>query len=216
MRHIRWGWWLLAITLSVTIHGLLFFTLAKHKPKAFPLEEGAAELAHVRLTFLQPLPAPPVPEPEPEPEPEPDPEPEIKPKSEPKPAAKPKPKSRHKPKPAAPAAPPPVPSQRREVPEKTVSAAELRERYLASLLARIEKRKAYPMAARRRAIEGSVGVSFIVACDGSVGDINIRRGHKLSKRSAAKAVVLAQPFPQRPEKVKCPLPVIYVMAFELK
>jgi len=97
-----------------------------------------------------------------------------------------------------------------------VSKAELRDRYLAALLARIEKRKSYPKAARRRAIEGAVTVSFTVNCDGSIGEINIQKGHKLLKRSAAKAIHLAQPFPQLPVEVKCPLPVNYAMAFELQ
>jgi hypothetical protein len=46
----------------------------------------------------------------------------------------------------------------------------------------------------------------------ALSDFTISKKHHLH----AKADVLAQAFPQPPEKVKCPLPVNYVMAFELK
>ena len=38
MRLNRGGWWFLAITLSVTIHGLLFLNLSKRKLLASPIE----------------------------------------------------------------------------------------------------------------------------------------------------------------------------------
>ncbi len=248
MKTQKVGWWILAITLSVTLHVLLYLSLDRRNLRAFP--ESVSNEGHVRLSFLQPTSAPPEPDPEPEreTEPEPDPEPEQEtelepdpeleqetepepdpeleretepePDLEPMPETKPEPqrkaKTKSKPKAVAQAAPTPVPEQRPEPKEDAMTKTELRERYLASLLALIEKRKSYPRVARRRSIEGLVRVSFTVECDGSIGRLQIRKGHKLLKRSATKAIDLAQPFPQPPEEVKCPLPVDYVMAFELR
>lgn len=170
----------------------------------------------------------PIPEPEQTVEPKPTPEPKLepvpvskpKPKPEPAPKTKPKPKPKKEPKTepkqqANPLASQPPP-QRSEPKARPISAAELKQRYLAALLARIEARKSYPNAARRRAIEGEIRVSFNLACDGSVNNVEIPDGHKLLRVSAADALRLAQPFPQPPDDVDCPFSVSYAMAFELR
>ena len=70
----------------------------------------------------------------------------------------------------------------------------------------IERNKIYPLAARKRELEGDVTVSFVVQTDGSVSDI-ITEGknvNTLLKQAAAKSVSAAFP---------CPLPV--PTAFEM-
>lgn len=206
-------WWLLAISLSMLLHGLLLISFGKRKLPAAEVQESAAKLVSVRLTFLQ-LQSEPEQEPEPESEPEPEPQPEPEPKPEPKPEPQPKPIPQQEKKSVS--SPPPLPSRKVEPRVKPASSAELKQRYLASLLARIEEHKSYPGAARRRAIEGDVSVSFRIACDGSVNEIDIPSGHKLLKQAAAQALNRAQPLPQPPSGIDCPVVVSYVMAFGLR
>ena len=231
MKYRDVGWWLSAIILSILLHGLLFTTFGKLNLPAAEVQPSTAEPLRVRLTFLQPEPVPqpvpetapepePVPEPESEPEPEPLPEPKLQPRSEPQPRPKLEPKTERKPKAkvtprAAPPQPPP-PSSTPEPKSGPANAVELKQRYLASLLAKIEAHKTYSGAARRRAIQGNVDVSFQVGCDGSVSELNMPNGHKLLKSSAVQALKSAQPFPRPPPGIECPVPVSYAMAFELR
>lgn len=235
-------WWLPAIVLSLLLHALLFISFTQQRVPAAEQLQSAVALASVRLSFLQlPKPQPglkpdtmpeqepereqmtePEPIAEPEPQPEPIPEPKAKsapkPKPLPKPKSKPKAESKSEPKQQAnpPAFQPPPATQLSEPKTRPVSAAELKQRYLAALLSRIEARKSYPNAARRRAIEGRIAVSFTLACDGSVNAVEIPTGHKLLRVSAAEALQRAQPFPQPPTGVDCPFRVNYAMAFELQ
>ena len=59
----------------------------------------------------------------------------------------------------------------------------------------IEQHKIYPLAARKRALEGDVVVSFVVQTDGSVRDIVVEGGNtnSLLKQAAAKSVAAAFP-----------------------
>ena len=57
-------WWLLAISLSMLLHGLLLISFSKRKLPDAEVQESAPKPVSVRLTFLQPQS-----EPEQEPEP---------------------------------------------------------------------------------------------------------------------------------------------------
>lgn len=63
------------------------------------------------------------------------------------------------------------------------------------VIALIEQHKIYPLAARKRALEGDVVVSFVVQTDGSVRDIVVEDGNtnSLLKQAAAKSVAAAFP-----------------------
>ncbi|MEW7976043.1 MAG: TonB family protein [Candidatus Sedimenticola endophacoides] len=80
----------------------------------------------------------------------------------------------------------------------------LRERYLARLLAHIEREKFYPGAARRRGIEGEVVIDFTLGCDGRPGPVQARRGHKLLRGAATSAVERAHPLPTPPPPSTAP------------
>ncbi|WP_345975999.1 TonB family protein [Sulfurimonas sp. HSL3-7] len=67
------------------------------------------------------------------------------------------------------------------------------DRFLASLVERINRNKSYPKSARRRGIEGSVKVGFQLSSDGSVGNITLISGRKVFKKSAFEAI--AKSFP---------------------
>ncbi|OQX33834.1 MAG: hypothetical protein B0D96_10830 [Candidatus Sedimenticola endophacoides] len=108
---------------------------------------------------------------------------------------------------ATPAPPPPPPPP---------DPALLRERYLARLLAHIEREKFYPGAARRRGIEGEVVIDFTLGCDGRPGPVQARRGHKLLRGAATSAVERAHPLPTPPATLDCPLAVSYAMRFNLE
>ncbi len=83
-------------------------------------------------------------------------------------------------------------------------------------MARIEGRKYYPRSARRRRVEGTVRVSFVLTRSGRVRDLRVREGHMLLRRAASAAVQGAAPLPPPPAYIQCPLRVDYRMQFELR
>ncbi len=60
--------------------------------------------------------------------------------------------------------------------------------FIANLVERINSNKSYPNMARRRAIEGSVEVTFKILSDGDVRDIEIVTGRRVFKKSALQAI----------------------------
>lgn len=217
------GWQLLALSLSLLLH-LLFVAHWSDKMMATAaIEEQKMPPLLVQLSFQRPPP-------EPVPEVVAPPKPPVKevvksePKPKPKPKQKPKPKKKHRVKPI----PKPVVVERQPVapPEETRVAAQpppprvqsridFRQQYLAELLAKIEANKYYPTVARRRNIEGKIEVSFRLACDGEVTELKISGRHSLLRKAAGKAINAAQPLPEPPSQVECPLPVNYAMAYTL-
>ena len=101
-----------------------------------------------------------------EPEPEPKPEPETKP--EPKPEPEPEPKPEPKPK-AEKLASVPEPTETQVVVTEEQQQAELR--YLDRLRAAILQNRIYPRQARRKKQRGTVTVSFKIASDGAISQI---------------------------------------------
>lgn len=100
-------------------------------------------------------------------------------------------------------------------PPKAEPKANILEQYMAELLASIEKKKRYPALARRKNIEGRVQVHFMLTCDGQISDLDINGSHSLLRKAANKAIKAAHPFPEIPAELSCPLPITYAMAYTL-
>lgn len=65
----------------------------------------------------------------------------------------------------------------------------------ALVLRRLEERKVYPLAARKRGIEGSVFLECTILPDGSVSSLETRGAHPFLLQAAEAAVRSAVPFP---------------------
>lgn len=73
----------------------------------------------------------------------------------------------------------------------------------------IERNKVYPIVARKRGMEGTVHVSFIIESDGTPNDISILKssGFGILDRATMKLVRKAAPFPYIANRVE--VPVVY-------
>jgi TonB family protein len=60
--------------------------------------------------------------------------------------------------------------------------------FLADLIKRINSNKSYPHTARRRSVEGTVEVEFIIQADGNVKDIKLISGKRVFKESVLQAI----------------------------
>ena len=143
------------------------------------------------------------------------PKPELKskpkPKPKPKPEPKPKPKPKLEPKPIPelveknlisetledePASEPVKAEQtkNKKLPSKTNATINKdmteakKQIFLADLIKRINSNKSYPHTARRRSVEGTVEIEFMILADGNVKDIKIISGKKIFKKSATDAI----------------------------
>ncbi|MES9857603.1 MAG: TonB family protein [Sedimenticola sp.] len=230
------NWRLLAIAVSLLIHGLVASQLLNRPVRATVKTPDTAKTTHVRLTFQPP--------PQPQAVVTPKPKPKLKQETKPKPKPVPKPKQEPKPKPKPVAKPKPEPEPTQETdtqsePEEILPSPPPVERYLAApvkespptplpqqapvskdhflanLLARIEENKSYPKAARRKNLEGSIKVTFTLGCNGSVENLKASGGHKLLKRSAKQAVNASLPLPKPPTGISCPMLINYNMAYTL-
>lgn len=216
------GWRLLALSLSLLLHLALVAEWPDKTLAQAAIEQDEKPPLLVKLTFQKPLPEiiPEVISP---------PEPVVKKVIKPKPKAKPKikkkrlskPKPRQKPKPVVAETKPVTPPEETQVatqpaPMRMQPKVNLREAYLAKLLAKIEAKKHYPTIARRRNLEGKIEVSFSLSCDGKVSKLTITGPHSLLRKAAGKAIDAAQPLPEPPSQVECPMPVRYAMAYTLE
>jgi protein TonB len=89
------------------------------------------------------------------------------------------------------------------------------QRYLADLMAHIEKHKWYPTTARRRGIQGEVRITFLLMADGSIRHLEVEEGPKVLRVAAEQAVAKAEPMPMPPTAIDCPLPCEFSMRFTL-
>ncbi|SMC28995.1 protein TonB, partial [Desulfacinum hydrothermale DSM 13146] len=112
---------------------------------------------------------------------------------------------------AAPAVPPPaVAPASAGIPQGAPSGtAQARtedalQRFLAQVRRRIARHKHYPLAARRRHMEGRVTVRFAIYPDGSARGLNVVQSSGFSPldRAALEAVRKAAPFPAVPSQVR--------------
>jgi protein TonB len=212
------GWRLLALSLSLFLHIMLVAEWSDKRITQAAVKQVEKPPLQVKLTFQKPLQ-------EIIPEAVQPPEPVVKQVVKPKP--KKKPKIKKKPRRSKPIPKPVIaekkPEPPREKPPVSVSApqriqpkVDLREQYLAQLLAMIEANKHYPTIARRRNMEGKIEVSFNLSCDGKVSKLTIKGPHSLLRKAAGKAIDAAQPLPQPPSQIECPMPVHYAMAYSLE
>ena len=82
---------------------------------------------------------------------------------------------------------------------------------LAYIKEMIQKNIAYPNIARRNGWTGKVTVSFIIAHDGRVRDIEITRssGFECLDKNAVRAVERSSPFPHPPLEARIIIPILY-------
>lgn len=90
-----------------------------------------------------------------------------------------------------------------------------RQEYLRRLLGHIESNKFYPAAARRRALEAMVKISFELQADGRITNLSVTGGHKILRSAAEEAVERSLPMPKPPPEVVTPLVVNFSMAYQL-
>jgi protein TonB len=224
MSNIDLGWRFAAIVCSLLIHLLIAVEWA-HKPLiAANAPDDALTPLFVQLNFPQPKTESVMPVVEPQKVVEKEIPQEPKPQPKPKPKPKPKPQTKPIIKPVEELA---ETSEEPEVPQETVAAlpppaaasqrnADLRDAYLARLMAEIEKNKFYPSIARRRNLQGMVHVKFRLGCEGEVEELDISGEHNLLRKAASKAVEDSLPLPERPPEIECPLLINYAMAYTLE
>ena len=69
--------------------------------------------------------------------------------------------------------------------------------YLALIMGRLEKNKIYPLAVRKRGIEGDIMAAFTIRQDGTVSDMRLvdPSGHRFLAQAAFETIRSASPFP---------------------
>jgi len=91
-----------------------------------------------------------------------------------------------------------------------------RKAYLSRLLAHIEAFKFYPSAARRRAIEGKLEVTFLLRDGGDYDQLSINGGKAVLQRAVRQALVDAQPFPEPPTSMQINQRIAFSMNYQLE
>lgn len=83
--------------------------------------------------------------------------------------------------------------------------------YIKALL---QKNLKYPPIARRNGWEGKVVVTFVIACDGSVRDIEVveTSGKALFDRNAVEVVLKSVPFPENDTETRILIPIVYSLS----
>jgi protein TonB len=114
---------------------------------------------------------------------------------------------------AAPPAPAPAPPP---APKPVVDVDQLRQNYVARILAHVEPHKFYPRMARRRDIQGEVRLTINVDCQGGLLSHESGGAHKLLENSATKALAQALPLPTPPDELGCPLHIEFGMVYSLQ
>ncbi len=195
----------IVIVFSVLLHGVLLWLLAERTLGIGSPQEKKTNATRVSLSFQRAAPPRPKPIEKPKPKPKPKPVPSPKPKPKPKPEPEPEPKPEPEPEVIEPV----------EEPGEALmnaDAEKMRQSYLSLVMQRVEKNKHYPRLARRRSIEGTVKISFIVDAGGNIHSLSITGGQKLLREAAARAVEKSAPLPTPPDPR---FPVSFNMLFEL-
>ena len=120
---------------------------------------------------------------------------------------------------AAPRAPVKLASVSKPRPPVPLADQQERQHYLAALAAKINRRKYYPAAARRRGEEGRVVVRFVVRADGELTDLGIveSSGSRRLDAAALKTLRRVSPFRPLPEVLERDhWPISVPIAFSLK
>ena len=95
--------------------------------------------------------------------------------------------------------------------------SDLARQYLVMVRDSIESHKYYPITARRRQLEGRVGIRFVINLEGEVHNVEISSssGHEALDKAAQKAVISASPFARPPDQAfidEIPLALTIVFA----
>lgn len=90
-----------------------------------------------------------------------------------------------------------------------------RQQYLRELFSHIESHKFYPRAARRRAIEGDVKISFNLRDDGSYEQLVLDGGRTILVKAARQALESAIPLPVPPADAGLTDRIEFTMAYSL-
>lgn len=93
---------------------------------------------------------------------------------------------------------------------------EERENYIKRLLAHIESFKFYPRAARKRAIEGRLNITFLLLREGDIKKLNITGGVSILQRAVQQALRDSLPLPKPPPSIENHELITFNMVFELE
>ncbi len=91
-----------------------------------------------------------------------------------------------------------------------------RLKYLAKVMAHIERHKYYPPTARRRGIQGDVHIRFLLLADGTTRQVMVEGASSVLQKAAKKAVIRAIPMPKPPTGIHCPMHCEFAMRYALK
>ncbi|MDQ6999907.1 MAG: TonB family protein, partial [Mariprofundus sp.] len=91
-----------------------------------------------------------------------------------------------------------------------------RLKYLAKVIAHIERHKYYPPTARRRGIQGDVHIRFVLLADGTTRQVMVEGASSVLQKAARKAVIRAVPMPRPPTGIHCPMHCEFAMRYALK
>jgi len=91
-----------------------------------------------------------------------------------------------------------------------------RDAYIKRLLAHIEAYKFYPSAARRRAIEGRLEVSFLLQKNGKYAQLSIQGSRGVLQRAVRQAIEDALPFPEPPPSMAINPYIAFNMNYQLE
>ena len=97
----------------------------------------------------------------------------------------------------------------------TEQRQQIKQHYLATLMAHIESHKYYPRTARQRRMEGQTTVQFTLLASGEICEINISNGPKLLRIASKAALQKALPLPKPPSTIDYPLPIQFDMEYRL-
>lgn len=90
------------------------------------------------------------------------------------------------------------------------------ENYLAEIRGRIEANKFYPAAARRRGIEGSVKIFFVLDQTGAINNVSVGNAHRMLTAAIRQALEQAAPFDPPPWSGNKTINLSFTIEFKLK
>ncbi|MCW8956070.1 MAG: energy transducer TonB [Gammaproteobacteria bacterium] len=111
-----------------------------------------------------------------------------------------------------------VQDQQKAAPVDPALLSRTKDEYMRILAAHIDKHKFYPRSARRRHIEGLVGVSFDLLKNGQILNLHTFSGHPTLQKASMDSIRSALPMPPRPESLLAlnTMKIEYSMQFALK
>lgn len=105
-------------------------------------------------------------------------------------------------------------SQQRIIP--VVAEQVYHKRYIAELLAHIERHKYYPRSARRRGITGDVSINLRVESDGSVSHLETDANYRVLSSAARESIEAAIPMPHPVDNIQYPVNLSFNMHYTLQ